>query len=155
MTDPDLARRAAALGARSDTTARPGRKRRHPAGVSRIVVAGLSGTALFSLIAALTLTAPAPTRAVSAPTVATRVVPSPQTVIVIHRTVVVPATAGPPAPSGVAATAPSRSTGAPTRASAPAVSASPAPAAVAAAPAVASTPAPVPRPVPVTTTKTS
>ena len=60
------------------------RKRAHPAGASRILAAGLSATALFGLVAALTLSAPAPKAPETIQPVAA-VTPPKQVVIVVHR----------------------------------------------------------------------
>ena len=149
MTDADLARRAAALAAPKGS--RPAKRRRHPAGTSRIVVAGLSATALFSLIATLTLSAPPQVAAVTQPVAVTTPPPPPkQVVVIIHRPVFVPVAVGPTTRSGSAGgQGTSRSAGATSSAPAATASAAAAPAPVRAAA------APVARPAPVTTTKTS
>jgi hypothetical protein len=154
MTDPDLARRAAALAAPGNP--RRGKRRRHPAGTSRIVVAGLSATALFSIIATLTLSAPPQVAAVSQPlTPATAAPPPKQVIVIIHRPVLVPVAAGPsPSAGGTAGQSGTRTGGGSTAAPAQpaaAPAATPAPARAVAAPAS----SPAPAPAPVTTTKTS
>ncbi|MGZ4800923.1 MAG: hypothetical protein ACXVL8_20160, partial [Acidimicrobiia bacterium] len=92
MTDPDLARRAAALAARPNTRQGSAKRgpRAHPAATSRIVASGLSATALFGLIAALTLATPVPAAAPSTQpvaAVATTAPPPKQVTVIIHRQV--------------------------------------------------------------------
>ncbi len=150
MTDPDLSRRLAALA--SPTRSGAPKRRRHPAGNSRIIAAGVSATALFSLIAVLTLSSPSPGAAVAQPVATTTPPPAKEVVVIVHRPVYVPVAVGPAAsPGGTRSPSTQSRTGTGSASSPVQTTAAPS-----AAPAAVSTPsAPPARPAPVTTTKTS